>query len=264
MNIKFTRLLPRYAYVGQFALENLLPGLRGVSIGSNLASIDFSGVTTLLLPAGTTLGGSSLTALGTITSSSAQAFAVGLNGLTNPAFQVDASTGSQAAGLSVKGATAAGTVTEAVISSGANAGYSLDAKGSGNITIGGVSTGILSLGRTSTGIVTGGVNTAIGTQSFTATAAQLLGGVITHTSVTGAGTFTLPTGTQMSTAVPGAATGDTFMVTYANVGNQTVTITAAAGFTITGTAACPTLKNVCINIICTGANTWVANLVLSA
>ena len=46
----FSKINPRFAYAGQFALENLLPGLRGESIGSNLSSIDLSGVTTLTLP----------------------------------------------------------------------------------------------------------------------------------------------------------------------------------------------------------------------
>jgi hypothetical protein len=54
-----------------------------------------------------------------VTSASATALAVGLAGATNPAFQVDASTALQAAGLKVTGAVAAGTVALAVISSGA-------------------------------------------------------------------------------------------------------------------------------------------------
>jgi hypothetical protein len=217
------------------------------------------------LPSGTTIAGSAVTALGTITSSSATALTVGLNGATNPAFNVDSSTGSQAAGLNVAGATAAGTVAVSVISSGAAANLSIDAKGTGTISIGGVSTGIVAIGRTAAGTILGGVvNTTVATQSFTATAAQLLGGLITHTSTTGAGTFTLPTGTQMSTGVAGVTTGDSIWVDYANIGNQTVTITAASAFTITGTAAVPTLKNAQLYCVCTGANTWVANITLSA
>jgi hypothetical protein len=174
-NFKLTRLQARYAYVGQFSLENLLPGLRGVSIGSNLSSIDFSGVTTLLLPAGTTLGGSSLTALGTITSSSAQALAVGLNGLTNPAFNVDSSTGSQAAGLNVKGATAAGNVAISVISSGAAANLLIDALGTGTISIGSVSTGIVTMGTNLTFADAKNIafNATTGTKIGTATTQKL-------------------------------------------------------------------------------------------
>jgi hypothetical protein len=221
------------------------------------AAVDF--------PADMTIGGSAVAVLGTVTSASATALAVGLAGATNSAFVVDSSTGSQAAGLKVTGATAAGTVALASISSGAAAGLSVDAKGTGNVVINGVSTGILSLGRTAAGTILGGVvNTTIATQNATPTAAQLLGGLITHASTTGSGTLQLPTGTQMSTAISGVATGDSQWVVYANTGNQTVTITAGVGFTITGTAAVPTLKNAQIFCVCTGANTWVGNITLSA
>lgn len=42
------------AYKGQFTIENLLPGLKGQVIGSNLSEIDLSGVGKVDLPAGTT------------------------------------------------------------------------------------------------------------------------------------------------------------------------------------------------------------------
>lgn len=457
-NITFNKLNERFAYSGQFKIENLLPGLNGQSVGSSLTSIDFSGVTTFLLPAGTTLGGASLTALGTITSSSAQALAVGLNGLTNPAFNVDSSTASQAAGLNIIGATAAGTVAVAVISSGANASLTLDGKGTGTLGINTVSTtsglvtignstsvagvavngptaitsasatsftvgrlgsttpafqvdsstasqvaglkvtgaatggtvaiiatdsganttltidakgtgvvtingaaaaalgvnigsttaaagtvlnvtstnanaltvgrqgatspaflvnanaatsvtgvsvtsaasgggvavaaislaaaesitfdakgtGTLALGSTSTGLVIASrgarkvviINntlTALGSvQNTTPTAAQLLGGLISHTSVTGAGTATLDTGTNISSAISGVAVGDSFTCLYANIGTQTVTITTAAGLTLAGTAAVPTLKNALLTFYNTGANTWNVYITLSA
>lgn len=86
-----------------------------------------------------------------ITSANAFAFSVGLTGATNPAFNVDSSTGSQAAGLNVIGATAAGTVAVAVISSGSAANLSLNAKGTGTISIAGTSTGAVSIGA-ATGI----------------------------------------------------------------------------------------------------------------
>lgn len=81
----------------------------------------------------------------TVTSASAVALAVGLAGATNPAFVVDSSTGSQAAGLKVTGATAAGTVAVAVISSGADANLTVNAKGTGTIGIGSVSTGAVTI-----------------------------------------------------------------------------------------------------------------------
>lgn len=84
-----------------------------------------------------------ITTSATVTSPSSSAFAVGLAGATNPAFQVDSSTASQAAGLKVTGAIAAGTVAIGVISSGADANVSLNAKGTGDILVGNVSTGDL-------------------------------------------------------------------------------------------------------------------------
>ncbi len=113
------------------------------------AEVKFAGgLKTLLpvtLPAATTIGGSSVSALGVVTSASANALAVGLAGATNPAFNVDSSTALQAAGLNVVGAIAAGTVAVAVISSGSNASLTMDAKGSGTVQVGGISTGDVKL-----------------------------------------------------------------------------------------------------------------------
>lgn len=115
----------------------------------------------------TTLAASSTA---TVTSASAVALAVGLAGATNPAFVIDSSTASQAAGLKVTGATAAGTVAAAVVSSGADASLTINAKGTGTIGIGTVSTGAVTIApaTTVTGAITptGGVAAAGG---FTAT-----------------------------------------------------------------------------------------------
>lgn len=91
-----------------------------------------------------------------ITSPSSNALVVGLNGKTNPVLQVDASTASQAAGLKITGAVAAGSVALAVISSGADASLTLNAKGTGTIGIGSVSTGAVTItpATTVTGLLT--------------------------------------------------------------------------------------------------------------
>lgn len=68
-----------------------------------------------------------------ITSSSAQAFAVGQNGNTNPAFNVDASTASSATGVTVKSAAAGGGVTITATSSAANESLTIKSKGFGNV-----------------------------------------------------------------------------------------------------------------------------------
>ena len=91
-----------------------------------------------------------------------------------------------------------------------------------------------------------------------------MGGFITHASTKGAGTLTLPTGTQLSTAITGVAVGDNFFVQYANTGNQTVTVTGATGSAVVGTAAVPTLKNCLLMFINTGTNTWNVYTNLSA
>lgn len=126
--------------------------------------------------------------------------------------------------------------------------------------------GGVAIARTSAYTVFGGVvNTAIATQNGTPTAAQMLGGLITHASTTGAGTLTTPTGSQLSTAIVGNIAGDGFWVVYANTGSQTVTITAgASGVTLTGTVAVPSGKNAQIFMVCTAANTWIGNCTVSA
>lgn len=101
------------------------------------------------------------------------------------------------------------------------------------------------------------------TQSITPTVTQLLGGVLSHASVTGAGTATLPTGTVLSTAVH-PSVGDSFEVLYANTGTQTVTITGATGSTVVGTAAVATLLTARMTFVNTGTNTWNVYVTVSA
>jgi hypothetical protein len=94
-----------------------------------------------------------------IASPAATALAVGLATAT-PAFVVDASTASQAAGLKVTGATAAGNVAVAVVSSGADANLLINAKGTGTIGIGSASTGAVTITPATT--ITGGLAAAGG------------------------------------------------------------------------------------------------------
>lgn len=193
-----------------------------------------------------------------IKASSSSSFVVG-QAFATPAFQVDASTASQIAGLKVVGAATGGTVAIVAIDSGSNTNLTINAKGSGALVIGGTSTGFVSIGRGSlSGIISSSTITALGTiQNTTPTAAQLLGGVCTQTSSTGAGTATLPTGTALSTAVPGVAVGDTFKCLYSNLGGgQTVTITGATGSTVIGTATVASGTDIELTFVNTGTNTW--------
>ena len=103
--------------------------------------------------------------------------------------------------------------------------------------------------------------TDVDAQNATPTIAQIRGGVIVHTSATGAGTATVPTGTAMSAGITGVAIGSTVEWLYYNDGDQTVTITAATGHSLVGgTAAVTTGKHMSITSVCTAANTWVTYL----
>jgi hypothetical protein len=92
---------------------------------------------------GCAIGANALCANGTIsiTSTSQFALAVGLNGATNPALQVDASTASSATGVSIKSAAAGANAQISAISSAANEGLTINAKGTGSVAFGNVSTG---------------------------------------------------------------------------------------------------------------------------
>lgn len=183
-------------------------------------SLTVTGVTTL--GANTTIGGSAVSALGVITSASATALAVGLNGATNPAFVVDSSTASQAAGLKITGAATGGTVALAAIDSGSNTSLSIDAKGTGNLLVdNAVGTHATSAAINSTG---------------TATAAQVATGYITSTSAAGT-TITLPTGTLLG-GVLAAAQGTIHKLYIDNTaGASTVTIAVAVNGILSAAAA---------------------------
>src|SRR5258708_18174714 len=110
-------------------LESILPGLYGYTIASNQA-IDFSGAPSVALPGATTVGGAQ-----TITSASANAFSVGRQGTTNPAFNVDASAATSVTGLSVVSKAVAGGINLQVITSGTNEGLRIISAGNGFVTI---------------------------------------------------------------------------------------------------------------------------------
>lgn len=210
------------------------------------------------------------TGLVNITSASANALAVGPAGTTNPTLQVDASTGSAATGIRIKSAAAASGVAVSVISSGTNENMKIDGKGAGQLIFGTTSTGytVMNRGSLSTPII-GVTKTAIATQNGTPSAAALLGGCLAHASVTGAGTLTLDTAANIDTQIAAnggaaAATGDSFSCSYNNTGTQTVTITTAAGLTLKGTAAVPTLKNALMQFVRTGAGAYDVYITLSA
>jgi len=195
-----------------------------------------------------------------ISSTSANALAVGPAGTTNPTFNVNSNTASAVTGLTVVGAATGNGVALTATDSGSNTALAINAKG----------TGILSLNTTATGqvyhsigakkaAVFGSTLTALGTtQSSTPTAAELIGGILTQTGQTGAGAFTLPTGTAISAALPVTpAQGHTFQTLFTNLGGgQTITITGATGTTVVGEAAVASATSRMMTWQCTAANTW--------
>lgn len=88
----------------------------------------------------------------TVITKNANAFDVGRQGATAPAFKVDSSATSSATGIEVVSAAAASGVTLRAISSGTNENLAVDAKGSGTITLGGTSTGAIALSRAATAL----------------------------------------------------------------------------------------------------------------
>jgi hypothetical protein len=139
-------------------IEKYLYAVRKAGLRTQKA-VDFSGAPVVYLPAGTLVGATVTYPNGVatvtggvpvggggspVTSNSAQAFAVGPNGNTNPTFNVDSSVANAATGLNVQGQAAggglAGGVKISAISSSANEVLFIDAKGNGNIIIASVST----------------------------------------------------------------------------------------------------------------------------
>lgn len=148
-------------------------------------------------------------------SSSASALAVGLNGATNPAFQVDSSVGSQAAGLKITGAVTGGTVAVVAIDSGSNTNLTINAKGTGTIGIGSVSTGVVTI-------------TPNVTHSGTTTlsAALTYGGVTLSNSVVGTGSMVLSSGPSIATLTVTGAFNATGLVTFADMASAAIATTA--------------------------------------
>lgn len=172
-----------------------------VSSGTNESlNIDAKGSGTIILNAnGTgavTTGRSFQSNSHTVTSNSSNSLVAGPNGITNPSFNVDASTASAATGLNVKSAAAAGGLAVSVISSGSNENLTLDAKGTGTITINGTATGAITLSR-----------------ATTLSGALTYGGVALNNSVTGTGSMVL-------------SAGPTFTGTMSSA-NHTITSTSA-------------------------------------
>jgi len=161
------------AAAGAFTTLSASSTVSGTGFSTYLASPPAIGGTAAAAGTFTTL----VSTAHTVTSASANALAVGLNGVTNPAFNVDASTASQVAGLDIVGAATGGTVAVKTTDSGSNNNLTINAKGTGTIGIGSVSTGVVTITPATT--VTGALHTASTANSSTiaSNAFYSLGGV---------------------------------------------------------------------------------------
>lgn len=203
--------------------------------------------TTVKLPAGTTINGASLTALGIITSTSANALSAGRQGATNPVLNIDASAATVVTGLNIVGSAAASGVAVTVTSSGTNEALTLDAKGSGTILLNGTATGAVLVGDL-TNPALSVVHTTEGT-GFKVTSAAAASGVAlaaissgTDENMTldakGAGTLTI-NGTATGATIIGKARISPEFVTIA--GDGAVTLNSSVVYLTKGSAAAITV-----------------------
>jgi len=190
-------------------IENHIPVVQHNGLNTAKA-VDFSSAPSVALPAGTTIAGVTAAGATTLTSTSANALAVGPSGTSNPSLNVDASTASAITGINIKSAASGGNVAITALG-GTNE----------SITIAGKGTGLVSTKAPITTHATAAINS-----TATATAAQVATGYITSTSAAGT-TITLPTGTALGTQL-GAVQGTVFDLFIDNTaGASTVTIAVA-------------------------------------
>lgn len=104
-------------------------------------------------------------------------------------------------------------------------------------------------------VVTGTVVTNSGA-SLTLSAANMAKNSIFQETGTTAATFTLDTGTALSSAVPGVQVGDMISFVVSNASNSTVTMAGATGTTLPAAETVPTLTTRTFYAINTGSNTW--------
>lgn len=139
----------------------------------------------------------------TVKSTSANALAVGPNGTTNPALQVDASIGSAATGLKLTSEPAAAGIFLTAISSGANEPFFIDSKGSSSLVLNSSASGnvVISAPLSYGGVVLS--NSATGTGSMVLSASPTITGApLAPTAALGTNTTQLATTAFVQAAKP--------------------------------------------------------------
>lgn len=166
-----------------------------------------------------------MAAISNLTSTSANAIAIGPNGSSNPVLKINANTASAATGLEVVGAAAAGGLAVKAISSGTNESLTIDAKGSGTITLNGTATGAVSVARALG--VTGAIT---GTSTSAAALAVGANGATNPVLTVDANTASVATGVKLTGAA--ATAGAAISVTSSGT-NESLKIDAKGTGTIT-------------------------------
>lgn len=231
--------------IGNIPIENYVPvvklneGIYTEKTIETTSNLIVAGNATIT---GTLTAGQEVIGAETITSTSANALAVGRNGATNPVFNVDASVASAATGISVQGKAAAAGVAITATSSGADETIQIIPKGQGNVRIpiyfnGGSYFAISNQAQTQDAVRI--ANT--GSEGTVAGAISIIRGSTTQGSLalSGAGDFTV-TGTtslitQHNVAVPagGSSVAAIKMSSTANLGlyfgSGAPTVSAAQG-----------------------------------
>lgn len=100
--------------------------------------------------------------------------------------------------------------------------------------------------------------TDVDAQNNTLTAAQILAGLVVHTSVTAGGTVTADTGANIKAAIPDLNTVGRYIdVMYINDGDQTLTLATASGVAIGDTGQTIAAdESALLRVICTGDGTY--------
>ncbi len=189
--------------------------------------------------ASSTTGATGTTA---ITSTSANALAVGANGTTNPVLNVNASAGSVATGITVVGAAAGAGVAVTVTSSGSDDALAINAKGTGGITVGATSTGNVVLGTSGHTLTlnnsSGAVTLAAGGLTLTTGNVTVSSGNVTLTS----GNATLTSGNLLlsaGTATVTSANASAFAVGRLGATTPGLVVDASTATCITGIKVTP-------------------------
>ena len=218
--------LPAHTVTTSVTVPLIIGGSGTTGTILTLQTTSGTGTTDTIAFTGGTNGGTTFATLAAaglrITSAGSSAFAVGRQGgTTGPAFSVDASTGSQTAGLKVTGAALNGTVAIAVT----------DTSGATNLTIDALSTGTIGIGTVSTGVVT-----------------ITSGG----TAPQGTGAYVRATSPSLTTPALGVATATSLAINGATIGSNGLAVTGTVAISSTMTSAAHTITSASANALAVG------------